>query len=138
MTDMMTVSSDAVRTYIRTVREARKISQGQVAARAGLSLRAYANWERKHTASIKPRQLMRVVDFLKVPTSHIKRLLSDKSSEEAGHQLAREIIAQIESLPPNEREAQRQHAIAVIDELLNQSLLDRVLGYAEGLLDRSR
>ncbi len=136
---MTTMATDVVRWYVRGAREARGMSQDAVAKATGLALRSYTDWELGRTDEIKTGPLMRALDVLRAPAEHIKRLvLADEDGEEA-QALVRGLIAELERLPAEAREARTQRAVALIDELLTDpQRLDRWIGYGERLREESQ
>jgi transcriptional regulator with XRE-family HTH domain len=121
----------AAMTYLRVLREARKLSQADIARAAQVESKQVYRWERGESEP-SASSLAAFVQAVRGNIEEVMRLiLSTDATEDMGRQLARAIL---EQGPPDEREQRRQEAIALIDSLLaDPEKIDRLLGYGERL-----
>ena len=117
--------------YLRVLREARKLSQADIARAAGVESKQVYRWE-KGESEPSASGLAAFVYAVRGNIQEVMRLiLNDDSTEDMGRQLARAIL---EQGPPAAREQRRLQAIALIDSLLaDPQKIDRLLGYGERL-----
>lgn len=106
---------DAVRVYIRVMREGRGLTQEDLGDAIGLSRRAIVEFESGRTDEMKTGPLFRALRVLGASTQHIARLIfePDLSEEDARHfaqqALGHETVDEIESIAysiPDDRVAE--------------------------------
>lgn len=87
------MSSDALRSYIRTLRQERKVSQGALAERIGVAPRTYKAWETGGTKDIKAPFLVRAIRYLRGSFDQVAEI-SDNATSEEGAQMALDWLKQ--------------------------------------------
>jgi len=128
---IMAPVSKTAREYVRSERMRRGITQKQMADHMGIALRTYTDWENGRTKTIKGHLLGLALGYLQAPPDVIARLMVSTPEADITSQ---EIVNQIETLPPDEQERQRQEATELIDELLSDpKKFGKWLGYGERL-----
>jgi transcriptional regulator with XRE-family HTH domain len=91
-------ASDAVRVYIRTLRDAQEISQDTVADAIRMARRTYTAWEAgTEIKDIKAPALIRAIKFLGGAFDHLEEL--ENATDDHAEQLARDWI----KLTPEQR-----------------------------------
>lgn len=89
------VSADAIRGYIRTLRQEEEKTQEDVAEAIRMAVRTYKAWELGKTKDIKTPYLIRAVHFLQGSLDQIADLADDATQEE-GAELARRWLSREE------------------------------------------
>jgi transcriptional regulator with XRE-family HTH domain len=92
------MSADALRSYVRTLRQLRNISQPDVADAIGMALRTYKSWEVGETRDIKTPYLLRAVRFLRGSFDQVATI-PDSATVEDGAILAHELVDSFAPLP---------------------------------------
>ncbi len=128
------MSMSAVTAYLRQLRIAKKISQGDWAGVMGLSLRQTNRWETRKEESIKADALMRAAHFLGASLQHIQTLLlDDGAGEEEGRRLAEEHIQTLIQIHGRDQVgAASRH----LNEMSDEELLSLMSEASTTLLDR--
>lgn len=84
-------ASDAVRVYIRTLRDAQEISQDTVADAIRMARRTYTAWEAgTEIKDIKAPALIRAIKFLDGAFDHLEEL--ENATDDRAEQLARDWV----------------------------------------------
>ncbi len=108
------MSANALRGYVRTLRIGRGATQAEVAERVGMPLQTYKDWERGATKDIKTPYLLRAVRFLRGSLEQVAEM-PDSAGAEDGERLAQ---AWIDSpLAPVVDEAQQSGDPSAVDRL---------------------
>lgn len=116
MTVMATFSgAEAVRAYIRALRDASPYTQKQFAKEIGLSERAYIDYETGETQELKQSSLVRALELLCAPYEDVRDLILGNSNADVGRDLA------IKRLEPSVQE--RIRALEATEEG-RQALID--------------
>lgn len=106
MTAEAVVSAEAIRGYVRTLRQERKISQPKLAEAIKMALRTYKDWELGETAKIDASYVLRAVRFLNGNFDQLADL-EDDATQKDGEDLARkwitrdDVLAEFASVPSN-------------------------------------
>lgn len=111
-----TVSADAIRGYIRTLRQERKVTQPVLAKAINMALRTYKDWELGNVTDIKAPYLLRAVQFLNGSYEQIASL-PDEATAEDGEALARAWVVEQLGPTPNETPEERARLTRLIDLL---------------------
>ncbi len=98
MLEVSIVSADAIRGYVRTLRQLRKVSQPKLAEAIGMAVRTYKDWELGTTKGIDAEYLLRAVKYLHGELNQLSSLL-DSATAEDGATLAREVIETLAPIP---------------------------------------
>lgn len=146
--------TEPLRAYILTLREARGLSQEEVAKGVGIHPRTYTSWENGQTKELKLDTARSLIRLLGGWFEHLEHI--DEISAEEARALAVEWL----NLTPAEQEAARtsvgklkrivaltcddpDQLVEVVNRLrkdaqANPAILDLVLGYLDGVSTRSR
>ena len=131
----------AAATYLKTIREARGISQYEVATGLGTSTRVVGGWERAETDPASS-SLAAFTRFIHASAEHVVSLLIDPNATQAdGVRLAQEWLEQSKQQFLNELDSassdEQLHDLLTILRSFssNPRKLGQLLGYAERLLD---
>lgn len=121
MTIGAVVSAEAIRGYVRTLRQERKISQPKLAQAIKMALRTYKDWELGVTAKIDASYVLRAVRFLNGSFDQLADL-EDDATQKDGEALARKWITRAEVVDafaptPNETPQDRARINRLIDLL---------------------
>lgn len=135
------VSADAIRGYFIGLRQSRRITQEQVAAAAGMTRRAWIDYEKKRTQEISGTTMLAVLRFLDGSFAHLKELASDEADEAMGLALAAQRAEEIASgevaaLRETLSEEEFNQFLAEIDQMLASS--GRILPRLRDALGRVR
>lgn len=120
-------------TYLRVLREAHDLSQEDVARATNVTVKQIGRWERGES---EPGVvgLAAFVQLVQGSMEDVKRLILDQKADENAALRAAETILHFINQVPDERDARRQRAIALIDDLLaDPQKMDRLLGYGARL-----
>lgn len=117
----MAGAMDGVREYLRTVRKEKDVRQRELAEVAGISLRAFQDWEAGKTDDLKGSLLIRIMSYLQVPFEHIRLLTESSATPDEGHQLAEQWLQGV--LDSNDPVSEAD-ILDVIDEM--QAEMDRL------------
>ena len=86
------VTADALRSYVRTLRKGRKVSQPKLAEAIGMALRTYKDWELGTTVNIDAPYLIRAVQFLGGSLEQLANLPGTATAED-GARLAEQWLS---------------------------------------------
>jgi transcriptional regulator with XRE-family HTH domain len=114
------VSAEAIRSYIRTLRQARKISQPALASSIKMALRTYKDWELGATASIDAPYLLRAVRVLSGSLDQLSSLPEHATAED-GAALAREWVV-AEFAPHEDETPEEEDRLNRLIDLLAQGV----------------
>jgi len=100
---------------LHAAREARGLTQSQVAEKLGITQTAYALWERRQVA-LKPEQIEKVADVLGVSIEHL--FGKDKSAKSRGGSVGKlqRLLESAAALP----RSQQQKLISVVEPFVTQ------------------
>lgn len=132
------MSVNAAGAYLWELRVKRRLSRNEVAAAIRAQTGEGTNYVQvmriEKGQPTKTEVLDAFVDFVRGDVKKVMSLLRDPdATEEMGRSAAMEWFKQ-NGATPDEREAKRQQAIALIDDLLpDPEKIDRLLGYGERL-----
>lgn len=87
----MSMSANALRGYVRTLRIGRGATQAEVAEAVGMPLRTYKDWEYGVTKDIKTPYLLRAVRFLRGSLEQVAEI-PDSANAEDGERMAQSWI----------------------------------------------
>jgi transcriptional regulator with XRE-family HTH domain len=107
---------DAVRLYLRELRDLQGITQQDAADNIGWSLRAYSDWETGKTNDIKFRFIVRLVVLVGASWEDISQLELDNFAPDDGARLAEKRIKS-----PSEKSNQE------LQSLINELMTDEAL-----------
>lgn len=93
MQGMLPMSADALRAYLRTLRDGRDLTQEQVAQAIGLAYRSYVDWELGTTKELKGTFLIRIVQLLRGSWDHAQRLAKPSATIEQARDMALDALA---------------------------------------------
>ena len=123
---------DAVREYIRVLREGRNITQEKLGEVIGLSRQAVNEWEKGRTYDIKGSSLIKAVAFLKGRITDVSLLLN--ASVEQGYEFATKRLS-ISDIHVIEEE---KKFIIETSELLNEEQLIEALELLSNLKQQNK
>jgi transcriptional regulator with XRE-family HTH domain len=130
---------DTLRVYLRQLRIVRGVTQEDLAIEAGLSLRAYTDWEAGRTRDIKTTAFVQALAYLKAPDDHMRKILSPTMTEEDAMKLVRELdpahMNEAVTLTNGATEDQRQKAIKIIESFQDPDRAGEWLKLGEMLSD---
>ena len=131
---------DTLRLYVRTLREARGITQAELAEAMDLSLKGFTNWEAGSTAEIKSGPLFRAVEYLRIPLAHLQQLMFQDLPPEQINNLVTDLIyresKQLGHLSTDAIYIQINEILQIVEALKQHpNSLDRLIGYGQRLID---
>lgn len=133
-------TNDALRVYMRVLRKGRDKTQAEFADAIGLSLRAYTDWERGRTRTVKDNVLSRMVDVLGAKPEHITALLEGSVSLDRAREMAAMLTGTqpdpidtlIDGLPPD---ATPDEAARIVKDAMDAISRDQQRQLVQGLRD---
>lgn len=136
---------EAATIYLKEVRKSRGLTQESLAELVGVAKRTIERLERNE-GSITADTFEMIIAVLKVPAQHVNYLVtSATATAEDAMRLAREALRdktedQISEFAAQiKAEGKVNEALVLIQQLENDpSLLDRLLGYGQSLVDQHR
>lgn len=93
MQGMIPMSADALRAYLRALRDGRDMTQEQVAQAIGMVYRSYVDWELGTTKELKATFLIRIIQLLHGSWEHAQKLAKPNATVEQARDLALDALA---------------------------------------------